>query len=150
MSESPRAPTTGETRVDLAHIDALEETVRATDEFQVRAKHLMGRWFILLKLARLYDLSNAAFPGPLAQALDAIEGVAGGPGGSVSLQLLPEGMFVNRVLLDLDEAVIERTHYLYATFHPRGVGEIHLLPGVTRSDLSDLLAALQQAPQRRG
>lgn len=140
----PDAP--AETLVDLDRIDALAERRGGGDELQERGRFLLFRLFALVKLARLYDIGNEAYPAAIGRLLEALARFGGG---GVAIHLLGEGAFVNRVLLDRDPELIERAQFLTATFGAAGVSEIDLLPGVTADHVRDLISSLQASARAR-
>jgi HD-GYP domain-containing protein (c-di-GMP phosphodiesterase class II) len=100
--------------------------------------------YVMFKSAFLYETNNDA----LRSACERVSAVANKIHEQLddvaSLELLPEGAYVNRVLIKLDTGLYDQTEYLLAVFSALGLSTISALDQTTLDDWIEMIALFKR------
>ncbi len=100
--------------------------------------------YVMFKSAFLYETNNDA----LRTACERVSAIANRlrdqADGVASLELLPEGAYVNRVLIQLDTGLYDQTEYLLAIFSTLGVSTVSALGQTTIADWLEVITLFKR------
>lgn len=106
-------------------------------------KSLSAQFFVLLKTTQNYPEGHAALTGPVGQVLATVRQIHR-HNEEASLRTRGGHLLLGELLLKVDAAGIEATHYLQALMKRQGIGGIQFAATVTAQDLSRLAGVLNE------
>ncbi|MEM9191415.1 MAG: hypothetical protein AAGF12_19745 [Myxococcota bacterium] len=113
------------------------------EQSQLLGSDLVGRFLVLVKVARIHEPQNAAVNSAVRRfrtALDAYQQVSGS---EVALQFESDAAFINRQPVPLDEAQWEQTGFLRSFLRDAGLADISFSGMVPEHSVRSLVQALR-------
>src|SRR5687768_5341734 len=121
--------------------------------FQRAATGLIGGLFVLVKLALVHRMDNAAVAPAIVRFHESLAPMHEAAGGQAALQFVADAVYINQRLVHADLATWERARFLRAFFARLDIGEIAFDAEVAPETLREFLQGVREAaldPARAG
>lgn len=100
--------------------------------------------YVLFKSSFVYDTNNHALVSAAERVATAANHIRATVADVASLELLPEGMYVNRTLLKLDASTYDQADYLYTICSTLGVAAVVAIDDTAGADWLSLISELKR------